>query len=79
MEDHSSLHPRKPNVWNLGVANSGKGRFIGIPEPKNAIILVVTVTGRGPHPTWNPKIGGLYTCFSFFKGVFSGSMLVLGV
>ena len=37
------------------------------------------VFARTPPKTngWNPKIGGLYSrCFSFFKGVFSGSMFV---
>ena len=41
---------------------SGKWRFIGIPEPKNVTILVVTGAGRGQDPTYplvvDPSISG---------------------
>ena len=33
-------------------SNCGKWRFIGIPDPKNVIILVVTITGRGDNPKY---------------------------
>ena len=39
----------------LGVApasNSAKWWFIGIPGSKNVILLMVTVTARGPHPMY---------------------------
>ena len=42
--------------YDLGVAppsNSGKERLIGISKPKSVTILVVTVTGRGPHPKYD--------------------------
>ena len=44
-----SISMRTKVVWWPPPSNSGKWRFIGIPT-KNMILLVVTVTVRGPHP-----------------------------
>ena len=36
-----------------------EGLFVGIPDPKNVTILVVTVSGRGPYPIYmNIFFGG---------------------
>ena len=46
---------QKCMLSTLGVApasNSAKWWFIGIPGSKNVILLMVTVTARGPHPMY---------------------------
>ena len=50
--------------------DSGKWRFIGIPEPKHETILVVTITGKGDNPNYiyllpNKRIRSDFCCATF--------------
>ncbi len=63
--------PTSTGKCTLGVAPSqdasGKWRFVGIPY-WNVIILVVTVTGKGPHPNYTAYIKFTSRFFSDFTG-----------